>query len=107
MQTVSKYVVASALVALFLPGLAVAKMPPPGYLAAEHPLPTSVHADGAGGFFGETTTGTSFSQRPIVSDTAVRLHRFDIGSWHFYVSDRGAFRAKSDLAAISFYLLLG
>lgn len=95
-----------ALLVLAVPLLTKAAPPPAGYLTAEHPAPAEFRADGVGGFVGVLSTGASFTQRPVVTDTSVRLHRFAVGDWHFYVSDRGAFTAESDLVAISRYLTL-
>lgn len=97
----------AALLVLALPLVTVAAPPPAGYLTAEHPAPTEFRADGTGGFVGVLDTGASFTQRPVVTDTSVRLHRFEVGDWHFYVSDRGAFTATTDLAAVSRYLAFG
>lgn len=85
---------------------AVADVPPAGYLADFHAAPTWFERDGYGGFVGETVAGERFAQRPVVTDSTVRLHRFDIGAYHFYISDKGAFVAESDLAAVSRYLTI-
>jgi len=59
-----------------------------------------------GGFYGYTTVGTYFTQRPVVTDGGVRLHKFTIAHVSFYVSDRGVFYAENDLVALSTYFTL-
>ena len=59
-----------------------------------------------GGFYGYTTVGTYFTQRPVVTDSGVRLHKFTIAHVSFYISDRGVFAAENDLVALSTYFTL-
>lgn len=66
--------------------------------------PESFYVHPAGGFWGITTTGETFRQLPLISDPAIRIHKFTIGTAYFYVSDRGFIKASSDLVAMSMYL---
>lgn len=88
------------------PSLSMAAMPTASFLSADHAEPAWFLSDNNGGFYGKTTIGETFTQTPILTHTVVKLHRFDIGQHHFYISDKGAFRAESDLAALSVYFTL-
>jgi len=59
-----------------------------------------------GGFYGTTEDGTAFTQKPITNDLGIRLHKFQIDSAFFYVSDRGVIYAENNLMALSMYLAL-
>ncbi len=76
-------------------------------LSGEHPAPKSFTTDGAGGFWGVTTDNRLFTQRPIINDQGIKLHKFTIDDAYFYISDRGVFLAHSDLVALSIYYSLG
>lgn len=56
------------------------------------------------GFEGTLTSGVAFSQKPVLSDPGVQLHRFQMEEVAWYISDRGIIDAKSDLQALSIYL---
>ncbi len=73
-------------------------------LAGEHVAPASFSADGAGGFFGTTEDGRTFTQQPLGADFGVKLHKFVIDDAFFYICKHGAFKASGDLAAISICL---
>lgn len=57
-------------------------------------------------FTGYTEGGYSYTQKRIVADAAVRIHKFTIADTEFYMSDRGLILAQSDIEAISIYLAL-
>ena len=63
--------------------------------------------DAAGGMYGTTDGGYTFSQTPVLLDSAVRMQKFTIGSISYYISDRGVIDAPTDLAALSIYFSLG
>ena len=71
-----------------------------------HSKPVWFLTDGNGGFYGATEDGTAFTQKPITNDLGIRLHKFQIDSAFFYVSDRGVIYAENNLMALSMYLAL-
>jgi len=73
------------------------------FWTVKHEPPAWFETDALGGFFGETVDGQRFTQRPIILQSEIRLHRFEIGLAFFYISDRGVIIAGSDLAALSIY----
>ena len=77
------------------------------FFSLPHDAPVGFKQDGLGGFVGHTTSGKLFRQYPIVTSTAIRLHRFEIEDAFFYISDRGVFSASNDLVALSMYYTLG
>jgi hypothetical protein len=79
---------------------------PDTFYTEPHAAPAWFEPDGIGGFYGETTDGTPFTQTLVLPDSGVRLQRFAIGLVYFYVSDRGIINAESDLTALSIYLAL-
>jgi hypothetical protein len=68
--------------------------------------PAWFNGDNNGGFYGETVDGQSFTQKPIPNAYQLRIHKFSIGDAYFYISDKGVFKARGDLAAISIYFSL-
>lgn len=66
--------------------------------------PVWFEQDDFGGFYGETESGLSFTQRTIVNDYSIRLHKFTISDTFWYITDRGVIEAGNDLVAISIYL---
>jgi hypothetical protein len=68
-----------------------------------HDRPVTFELDGHGGFAGYTQLGKVFRQYPVLPDSGVRLHRFEIGEAFFFVSDRGVIQAPSNIAALSIY----
>ena len=71
-------------------------------LLAEKPV--WFERDDFGGFYGETESGLSFTQRSIVNDYSIKLHKFTISNTFWYVTDKGIIEAGNDLVAISIYL---
>lgn len=57
-------------------------------------------------FTGYTEGGYAYTQKHIVADTTVRIHKFTIADTGFYMSDRGLILAQSDIEAVSIYLSL-
>lgn len=76
------------------------------FFASSHEAPAWFEIDNQGGFYGETTSGTVFTQKPINNNVSLRLHKFVIGPAYFYISDKGIIRAENDLSAISIYFTL-
>lgn len=74
------------------------------YFALEHEKPAFFVGDGMGGFTGMTESNRPFFQRNILNALDVKLHRFEIDSAFFYISDRGIIYANDDVAALSIYL---
>ncbi len=77
---------------------------------ADHPLlsekPVWFLQDETGGFYGETESGMTLTQKTIVAPYSLRIQRFNIGDIFFYVSDKGVIEASNDLVAVSIYLSL-
>jgi hypothetical protein len=76
------------------------------FYTVTHEAPAWFVGDAFSGFYGETTGGHGFLQRPVLPESGIRLHRFEIGTAFFYISDRGIITAGSDLAALSIYYTL-
>jgi hypothetical protein len=74
------------------------------FFTSQHDAPVSFVQDNLGNFSGVTQTGKTFTQRAVVSDLHVRLHRFSIDEAFFYVSSVGIIVAESDAVALSIYL---
>jgi len=79
---------------------------PETFTTTSQAAPVWFEADNSGGFYGETTDGTPFTQMVVVPDSGVHLERFAIGLVYFYVSDKGIINASDDLVALSIYLAL-
>ncbi len=73
-------------------------------LAGAHSAPVSFASDGNGGFFGTTESDDYFTQTPVANNLNLKLHKFVIGDAFFYISAQGAFKAPSDLVALSITL---
>lgn len=69
-----------------------------------HEKPATFAQDVLGNFSGTTEGGKVFSQRAVVADIHVRLHRFTIDQAYFYISSFGLIAAESDTVALSIYL---
>jgi len=76
------------------------------YIGSVHEEPAEFYLDGWGGFYGTTVSGRLFTQKPVANSEGVRLHRFQIDEAYFYISDKGAIWADSDLVALSIYWTL-
>ena len=74
------------------------------FFTSKHDAPVSFERDAFGNFSGVTESGKLFTQRPVVTDIQVRLHRFAIDEAYFYVSSLGIILADSDTTALSIYL---
>jgi len=93
-------------VILATPLIAWASLPTSSVSALLAERPVYFAQDGKGGFFGQTETGKQFTQRVITNDLNVRLHKFTIADYSFYISERGIINAQSDTAALSIYFSL-
>lgn len=71
-----------------------------------HDQPAWFEMDKEGGFYGETISGATFTQRAVVNKSNLRLQKFVIGTAYFYISDKGVIRAENDLTAVSIYFTL-
>jgi len=92
---------------LSVPALGFAYYTPENFaLDGIHSPPSSFSLDGLGGFYGLTVDGKAFTQNPVINSFSVRLHKFTINEAYFYISDKGAFKAESDLKALSIYYAL-
>lgn len=69
-----------------------------------HEAPASFTVGEDGTVIGATVSGIPFRQYGIANGYGIRLHRFEIGLAHWYVSDRGIIWAEDDLVALSVYL---
>jgi multidrug efflux pump len=69
-----------------------------------HEAPASFTVGEDGNVMGATVSGIPFRQYGIANGYGIRLHRFEIGLAHWYVSDRGIIWAENDLVALSIYL---
>lgn len=94
------------LVGVFIPYLSEAYYTLDNFWTTNHEAPAWFLADGNGGFYGETVAGTPFTQKPILNNLSIRLHKFAIDDAFFYISDRGAFQAENDIKALSIYFTL-
>jgi hypothetical protein len=94
------------LVSVLIPGVSEAYYSLDNFWTSEHEAPAWFMADGNGGFYGETVAGTPFSQKPVLNNLSIRLHKFAIDDAFFYISDRGAFHAENDIKALSIYFTL-
>ena len=74
------------------------------FFTSKHDAPVSFVQDALGNFSGVTESGKTFTQRPVVTDIQVRLHRFAIDEAYFYVSSLGIILADNDTTALSIYL---
>jgi len=101
-----KNLLSGLLLLLIQPLVAGASYDMVNFWSTPHEAPAWFSSDNYGGFYGETTGGQTFSQKPVINDSEVRLHKFMIGTAYFYVSDRGPIMALDDLKAVSIYLAL-
>ncbi len=76
------------------------------FLNLDHETPVYFETTYSGGFWGYTDTGREFTQKPIINDLDLRIHRFTIDEVFFYITDRGPIFAESDLQAVSIYYTL-
>lgn len=74
------------------------------FFTSTHDAPVSFVQDALGNFSGVTESGKTFTQRPVVTNIQVRLHRFAIDEAYFYVSSLGIILADNDTTALSIYL---
>ncbi len=94
-----------AVILLAQPLTAAAAYDMDNFWSTPHEAPAWFSSDNNGGFYGETTGGQTFSQKPVLNTAGIRLQKFVIGSAFFYVSDRGVIMAMDDISAVSIYLL--
>ena len=67
--------------------------------------PLSFSADENGNFSGVTESGKDFTQVQVTTSVPVRLMKFTIDRVSFYISDHGTIDAKTDIEALSMYLV--
>jgi uncharacterized protein YggE len=77
------------------------------FWGTQHAKPDSFTVTSTGEAYGTTTTGIAFRQVNVVTDSDVRLQRFQIQEAYFYVSDRGIIRADNSTQALSMYIARG
>jgi hypothetical protein len=94
------------LAGVLIPKLSLAFYTMDNFWTTEHEMPAWFLLDGDGGFYGETVSGTAFTQKPVVNNLSIRLHKFAIDEAFFYISDRGTFQAENDIKALSIYFTL-
>lgn len=102
-----KILLALAFIAFLAPIPAAASYGADFALDGEHSAPASFNDDGNGGFFGTTIDGYAFTQKPVLNQLQLKLHKFTIDEAFFYIGKNGAFTAHSDLAAVSILLSQG
>jgi hypothetical protein len=77
------------------------------FWSTQHAKPESFTVTSTGEAYGTTTTGIAFRQVNVVTNSDVRLQRFQIQEAYFYVSDRGVIRADNSTQALSMYIARG
>jgi len=76
------------------------------FFSSYHYKPTTFTLGPSGNFTGTLANGSTFTQAPVVNERSIRLHKFTVDDAFFYTSDKGSFRASSDLIALSIYSYL-
>lgn len=56
------------------------------------------------GFYGALTSGVTFRQGPILTNSDVLLHKMVVEDAYWYIDRQGSFMADSDVAALSIHL---
>lgn len=62
--------------------------------------------DENGEAWGYLISGAYFTQTNVANDLGERLQRYNLERAYWYVSDKGDFKAETDLQALSIYLTL-
>jgi hypothetical protein len=76
------------------------------FFSSYHYKPITFTLGPSGSFTGTLANGSTFTQAPVVNERSIRLHKFTVDDAFFYTSDKGFFRASSDLIALSIYSYL-
>jgi hypothetical protein len=97
-------------VCFLIPSLTFAAIPKvytnDNFQSSTHEPPATFASDGAGGFYGTTISGRTFTQTKVSVATGIRLQKFSIDEAYFYMSDKGEIWAETDLGALSKYLYM-
>lgn len=93
-------------ISLALPILAHAAVPSTytndNIFMSTHDAPRTITREG-NGFYGYTVSGKLFRQYPVLQNSGIQLHRFEIDEAYFFMSDRGLIVANTNLEALSIY----
>lgn len=102
-----KTFIGGLIIFVLIPQLVCAYYTNDTWQTAKQSKPAWFLVDNAGGFYGATEDGSTFTQTPIANDAHIRLQKFQIDAAFFYISDKGVIYAPDNLTALSMYLTMG